>query len=151
MAGTVSSREMLTITKSTYSSLSMMIPCMTRTVRKFKIFYSVVSFNSINMMNNFIFSKIPAEMFFHNKSMFSNVPVSIYKRMLRGKNKNVTAISHDFSTLPMRVLISTKLGLSVALYTLFGFKSSVEVGIRLKNNLKSTHGTIFSNHNLSLI
>lgn len=68
-----------------------------------KIFDSVVIFDFINMMHNFFSSKISTHSFFHYKSMFENMMLFRWKRMLGFVDKNIsfTCISTSF---PHRVI-----------------------------------------------
>jgi len=71
-----------------------MFMSMLRVCHKKKIFYPVISFNAIDMMNNFLRSKIASEVFLHYKAMFINmltfirrVPWAIDKFISRGGKK----------------------------------------------------------------
>ena len=60
--------------------------------KKNKIFKSIVNFVVVYMVNPFIGVKIPAKMFFHNKTMFINISTFIGIRMLRFKNLHIFAL-----------------------------------------------------------
>ena len=57
--------------------------CMlTTSSKQLKIFYSIIRFNSIYMMNSFFGIKIPTKKFFYYKSMFSNIILFTPLRMI---------------------------------------------------------------------
>lgn len=43
------------------------------TSEKLKVFHSVIFHVVVNVVHNFLFSKMPTKMFFHNYSMYSNI------------------------------------------------------------------------------
>jgi len=67
---------------------------------KHKIFNSIVSHNTINMMNNFLRCKRPSKLFFHYKTMFENI--IFIRRMIISSYCYVT-IQHYFSTFPISI------------------------------------------------
>lgn len=80
---------------------------MFRVARKqHKIFNFIITFNPINMMNSLFFFKISSNIFFHNKTMFSNIPLIITKWMLGTKNHNITRLCYFFTSFPSSIFIS---------------------------------------------
>ncbi len=67
----------------------MMFHMMTFINKKLKIFNSIITSNTIFMMNNFCRFKIPANMLFHYKTMFRNISRTIAKRMIGLQNGNI--------------------------------------------------------------
>ena len=151
MTSAVTPSKMFLFAEGTQFSFCKVVFDMSRLVSKFKIFYSVVSFNLVQMMNNLLIGKVSTKMFFHHQSMFSDISVSINKWMFWGTNHSVTTISHYLSTLPMRMLFTTKFCFKITIPTFFGLESSTKVSIRLKNNFSATRYAIFNNHNMSII
>jgi len=75
---------------------------MTRIIsKKFKIFNSIIIFNTVNMVDNFFFFKITTNMFFHDNSMLPNISARITKRMRRFFNKNVSIFIFCPSAFPL--------------------------------------------------
>lgn len=148
---TISPGKMFTLTESAKSSFCIMLSCVGSVVSKFKVFYSIVSFNFVQMVNNLIRSKVSSEMFFHNQAMLTNVTVSINKRMLGRPNHNVTAISHNFTTLPIGVLFPVHFSLKVASATLLRLKPSRSFGRTRESDYSGASRTSFFNHYQSLI
>lgn len=72
---------------------------------QFQVLNSIIGFNSIYMMYNFIGKEITTNMLFNFKSMFKNVPSVVGKGMIRFLNKNISSLCNGFSTLPSRVFI----------------------------------------------
>lgn len=74
----------------------------------FKIFDSIVVLNSVNMVDNFAFAKIPAKVFLHYKSMFQNISstLMVFEWMFRSINKNITIRILYFSAFPICGLFS---------------------------------------------
>lgn len=57
--------------------------------KKLQVLNPVVVLNSINMVNNFFFSKVPAKMLLHYKAVFFYSSLLIFKRMIRGMNFDI--------------------------------------------------------------
>lgn len=83
----------------------LMEPCMLGAGKYFKIFYSIIGFNSISMMNNFTRFKKTPKMLFHKKTMLKNIfskkslACFIPTRMISDKNHYVPRGVECFATL----------------------------------------------------
>ncbi len=74
---------------------------------QFKIFYSVIIKNAIDVMYNFFWLEIPANRFFHCKAMFKNITTFVSKRMFRFQNTNISTSAGCFSaTFPLRIFVT---------------------------------------------
>jgi hypothetical protein len=84
---------------------------MSRFIRKkYKIFNSIIGFNAVNMMDYFTFFKVSSKMFFHYKSMFSNIVVSFRCiGMVMAQYINIS-FANIFATVPSRVIMCLKTG-----------------------------------------
>ena len=71
----------------------MMFSMLTKIVEKLKIFYSVIIFDAINMVDFLNRLKISTNLFFHNQTMFSDITSIVAKRMSRTIYKYVPIIS----------------------------------------------------------
>lgn len=86
----------------------MMMSLMFRFTRKIlEILYSIIILYPINVVDAFCRKKIATDMFFHNKTMFSNVSSSHSKWMTFKKNKNISIPIKCLSIFPMSVSFST--------------------------------------------
>lgn len=90
MVSTIAKCYVFFVAQSTYSILSEVMSCVVRLISQFKIFYSIIIFNMIFMVNNFIRFQISANMFFHDKAMFKNIPVRFCMRMFRISYSNIS-------------------------------------------------------------
>lgn len=69
---------------------------------KFKIFYSIICLNAIDMMYNFIFFQISFKERFHNKTMLKNI-IFIRKRMVVNSYANISKACFILSAFPIRI------------------------------------------------
>jgi len=76
--------------------LSNMVRSTTRT--KLKIFYSIIGWFTVYVMDVFGSFKKSSKIFFHYKTVFINIFITIWKRMFRGINKNITRTRLNSST-----------------------------------------------------
>ena len=74
---------------------------------QFEIFKLIVCFHPIFMMNNFIRSKKPADMFLHHETVLKYIPFAICKRMIRTENSPILLISPITNTANKRWMIYT--------------------------------------------
>lgn len=72
----------------------------------FKVFNSVVSFNSIFMMNCLISIKNSIDMLFHNKSMLKNISMYICVRMIFAQFQDISRSMTSYSTNPSMMICS---------------------------------------------
>ena len=68
--------------------------------KKFKIFYSIVIQNTVNMMDYFFGSKISSEVFFHYKPVLKNIIIFLGRGMVRSFNKHITLV-FNFASSPI--------------------------------------------------
>ncbi len=83
------------------------------TRNQLKVFNSIVKLNSIDVMNYLLRCKQSSNMFFHNKSMFRYIIMSIPVWMSFAQNKNRTifrVICLNTPTLPSKMILSSFLG-----------------------------------------
>jgi len=79
---------------TTTTNTKLMEASMFSIARKYrKVFNSIISVFSVNMMNNFLGLQIPTKVGFHNKSMLQNVSPFIFERMVGALNHNVGNVS----------------------------------------------------------
>lgn len=69
-----------------------------RPINYLKIVYSIICFNSVNMVNMLSAKQLSPNMFFHNKSMFKHLLPTAYTE------KNVSLGVHSFAAIPHRVI-----------------------------------------------
>lgn len=81
-----------------------MVPAMGRSYCHHEIFFPVIFFISVYVVDYFKWFKIPADFFLYYKAMFENVSM-IIKGMVRNKNRNVAVILNS-STRPVSVISS---------------------------------------------
>src|SRR3990167_4002782 len=94
--------------KSLFDPFFSMMFCMFSNVGKqFQIFYSIITMNIINMMNNFFRSKITSDMFFHYKTMFKDITGFMCIRMVRIFYKDVSSLLGTFTTIPIMMIFSS--------------------------------------------
>mgnify|MGYP001618930092 CR=1 FL=1 len=75
-----------------YSSNQPVVEHMFLIIRKqLKIFNPIIVFNTINMVNRFSWFKETIQIFFHNKTMFSNAIIFVTKWMIWRINRNVSS------------------------------------------------------------
>lgn len=88
-----------TVLYSTARTQSLVSEGMLRLIGKFKITNSVICLNFVFMVNNLISRKIPAQVFFHNKTMFKNVSVRFGEWVVRKINPSVPSVvfTHTYS------------------------------------------------------
>lgn len=67
--------------------------------KQFKIFYTIISFNIVNMMNNLFFIKRSTNMLFHNYSMFQNISFFRIIKSFRVYQNNITMRINAFSNI----------------------------------------------------
>ena len=151
MARAITSSKMFFLTKTTNLSFVMMCSIMNRVVSKLKIFNSVIGFNFVNMVDNFVRSKISTKMFFHNKSVLSNITVGIYKMMVSTSYHNVATVCRNFSSFPIRVFRTIKLTLQVTSSTFLSLKSSFFISRTRKKNFFIAGNTVIFYHNFIII
>ena len=101
---------MFFISPSNFMTFIASLPCnffgkmhgtMTFIISQLKIFYSIICFNMINMMNYLISFKISTNMLFHNQPMLSNIPIKISRWMVISFNHYISTVN-SFSTIPSR-------------------------------------------------
>lgn len=86
----------------------MMFHMFTMIFKKFKIFYSIIITNTVNMVNNFLRFQKSTNFFLHNKMASTNIAITITKRMLWFKKVNVSFFV-NFTTFPMTGIFASKL------------------------------------------
>ena len=74
---------------------------------KNQVAYSVVGRIFVNVVDDFGFFKISANMFFHDKAMFTDIPLLVFKWMIRLLNKDIT-LDCNFTTLPIVMFFKRK-------------------------------------------
>lgn len=87
------------------------------TLQQNKITNSIINFVMIDMMNYFITFKISAQMFFHYKSMFSNITSTICKWVFFTMNKFISTVVKMNTTCPKSTFISSDSSLLVDMST----------------------------------
>ena len=73
--------------------------------KQHQIFYPIVISNTIDMMHDFFSFQISPQVFFHNKTMFKNIIISI-KWMVRFINQNISSGMFYFSIFPTWVIFT---------------------------------------------
>src|SRR3990167_4294419 len=73
---------------------------------KHKVFNSIISNNSIDMMNNLFWFKITPKILLHYKTVFINIITFITKWMNRGINHCIPIFTFSYSSLPMRTIFT---------------------------------------------
>jgi hypothetical protein len=76
--------------------------------KKSKIFGSVVVFYFVNMVDTLTFFKKSSYLFFHNKSVLQNVPITIRLRVVRLPNLNVPIASNIPTAFPVAILTAPR-------------------------------------------
>jgi hypothetical protein len=87
-----------------------------------EVFFPIIGFDPVNMMDDFIRLKESAELFFHNKPMLLNIPLGICSGMAWGQDIDVTK-GMLFPTIPGRVLgslVRSNMAKTHSLFHLFG-------------------------------
>lgn len=72
---------------------------------KFEIIYSIVISYAVYMMNNLFWFKVSSDVFFHNKSVFKNIVMTIFHRMIWAENSYISKSIFN-STFIKRVIFS---------------------------------------------
>lgn len=72
-------------------------------LKKIKIFWSVIIFNAVYMMNNFFRMKVSSKTFFCNQARTFYIILFITKRMIRRVNVNITLTVISLTTFPHRM------------------------------------------------
>ena len=85
--------------------MGLMSSLMVSPISNDKIFDSVISFNSINMVNNFRRFQKSTQMLFHYKTMLTKIFV-ILRSMIGIKDHSVTAVINSFATFPAATIFS---------------------------------------------
>ena len=73
-----------------------------------KVFYSIVVFNSIYVMNLVAWIKIMSNIIFHYKSVFKDIAIKRFEGMIsRSSYVNISVSIKIFSTFPIRIIFTT--------------------------------------------
>lgn len=71
-----------------------------RTSHNYKIFNSIIGFDSVNVVHAFIWFKHSSKMLGHYKDMFENVAATLCTRVSSFKNKDITLRANFAATFP---------------------------------------------------
>lgn len=87
---------------SSFSAISYMfgMVCM-----KFEVLYSIIIWNMVNVMDNFVRCKKSSKMFFHYKSMFPYISTIVGIRMFSIFYKNIAILINYSSAIPSSILL----------------------------------------------
>ena len=77
--------------------------------KKLEVFYSIIIFNFVNVMNDFFRIKIPTELFFHYKARSFDIFSLTTIRMFRTINKNISFSAFILSIFPCRMFRTSNL------------------------------------------
>jgi len=72
---------------------------------QFKVLYSIITSDTVDMMNILFFSKKPTEKLFHYKTMFGNIARFCSMRMVTFFNQCIS-LPNGFTTFPTRVILT---------------------------------------------
>jgi len=77
-------------------------------IKQFKVFYSIVSFNAIDMMYSFSRIKVSTQVFFHHKAVFKNIFMFfVCMGMIVFFDKDVSGMVYLFATFPVDTIFSS--------------------------------------------
>ena len=94
------------MTAKTFAFRMMKFHMLRTILKQSKILNPIIKFCAINMMNMLTWFKIPSKMFFHDKTMFSNITMCCFMGMIFRKNFYISIIEL-FTTFPHIVIFST--------------------------------------------
>ncbi len=107
--------DMRFIAKRTFSLIKVIFMDMvTLAFLEFEIFYTIIIFNVIYVMNYFKWLKISSQFLFHNKSMLPYVAVACTKRMFWFLDKNISRLNCS-TAFPARMIFKPMVLIGTAL------------------------------------
>ena len=77
--------------------------------KTYKIFWSIIGFNFINMMHCFVWFEKSSDLFFNHKTVFSNIISKPLIWMLRFVNPNISIWPYKFSSLPVMMFLTNRI------------------------------------------
>jgi len=101
---------------------------------KKQIINSVIGLISVKMMNNFLFGKHSANMFFHDESMLAAITVYVAMWVIWRSNKNIT-MRNFYSSFPCRTLVASKSSLARLRHFYSRFFRRTDAFVRIGNFL----------------
>lgn len=94
---------------STFITNSLMVRVMFFYIaEKYQVFRSIIISFNIQVMNFFRRSQVSTKNFFHNKAMFHNPAVTIFKGVVGRTDFNITINSFISTTFPCRIVLQRK-------------------------------------------
>ncbi len=103
--------------------LSFMKNSMLRLIGQKQVLNSIIISNTIFMMDLFVFGKKPSEMFFHYKSVFSNIAKIIFERV-EGIINKLIATTIEESSFPRWMVFTQYIFRVPFMFTFFRAKST---------------------------
>lgn len=109
----------------------------TFTLDKFEVFYSIIKSITVNVVDNFCRFKVSTKVFFHYKSMLSNIPTYIGEGVFMCPNESISA-SNMSTTFPPKAIFGRHNLTLVSVLTFIRTRFTTSVFYAICLNLKRT-------------
>lgn len=131
--------------------MSVIFMTMFSVIRYYKIFQSVIVFNAINMMYNFVNFKISANMLLYNPSMFKYITVTFTEWVIWFSDKRIAFFVFYNSAFPRAMFFTYHRVFKITITTHTSFRAAFHIGWSSVNNGFATFITLFRNHRFNYI